>query len=445
MVKKGNKLAIQMAIGLVLGLVCGVSCIYLRESLIASGNQETWTMINHVLFQDISAQDATSAIGLFYILGQLFVNSLQLIIVPMVFTSIAMAICRVSDTKKLGRISYKTITWFMFTTALSLTLAGIIGMVVYNMGGFNVVIEEVNQSTGSTGSNPLLVFAQIIPNNIISVFGNNGKVLSIVFLAVCTGLAINQLGDRVSIVRKLLQEVNDIVVTFLTYVINKFGPLAIFVLITRTFAIYGVEHLKPALTYVITTTMVLFIFLLIGYPTLVTMVTRLNPIKFLKKIAKVAVFGFSTSSSAATLPLNQKTVTEELGVGEEIASFVLPMGMTINMDGTAIMQTIAAIFVASCGGYNVTISSVLIIALLALVASIGTPAAPGAGAVILFTILSGMGYVNEGALMAYSLILAINRPIEMLVTSLNVVGDSTTCMYVAKSEGMLDEEVFNKE
>lgn len=444
MQKKGNKLAIQMGIGLVLGLVAGGGFIFLRENLIANGNAATWQTINRILFQDITAEGAENALGIFYILGQLFVNSLQLIIVPMVFTSIAMAICRVTDTKKLGRISGKTISWFTFTTCLALMIAGVIGITVYNAGGFEVVVEGVGQASGSKGANPLKVFLDVIPNNIISVFGNNGKVLSIVFLASATGLAMNSLGSKIDIVKKLLQEVNDIVVTFLTYVINHFGPVAIFVLITRTFAIYGVEHLRPALTYVVTTTIVLLMFLLLGYPTLMALVTHLNPIKYLRKIAKVAVFGFSTSSSAATLPLNQKTVTEELGVSDEIASFVLPMGMTINMDGTAIMQTIAAIFVASCGGYEVTFGSVLVIAILALVASIGTPAAPGAGAVILFTILSGMGYVNEGALMAYSLILAINRPIEMLVTSLNVVGDSTTCLYVAKSEKMLDEDIFNQ-
>lgn len=443
MTKKGNKLAIQMAIGLILGLIAGCGFIFLRESLVSGGNAATWQTINRILFQDITAEGAEKAIGLFYILGQLFVNSLQLIIVPMVFTSIALAICRITDTKKLGRISYKTITWFLFTTCLALTIASAVGLLIYNMGGFDVVIDGVAQSTGSTGSNPLKVFLNIVPNNISVVFGDNGRVLSIVFLAAATGLAMNALGDRIEVLKKLLQEINDIVVTFLTFVINRFGPAAIFVLITRTFAIYGVEHLRPAFTYVITTTCVLFAFLLLGYPTLMAAVTHLNPITYLKKIAKVAVFGFSTSSSAATLPLNQKTVTEELGVGDEIASFVLPMGMTINMDGTAIMQTIAAIFVASCGGYDVTLSSLIVIALLALVSSIGTPAAPGAGAVILFTILSGMGYANDGALMAYSLILAINRPIEMLVTSLNVVGDSTTCLYVAKSEGLLDEETFN--
>ena len=162
-------------------------------------------------------------------------------------------------------------------------------------------------------------------------------------------------------------------------------------------------------------------------------------------LTAVALFGFSTSSSAATLPLNTKTTVEELGVSEDIASFILPLGMTINMNGTAIMQVIAAIFIATSAGYDVTIGNIIVIGLLALIASIGTPAAPGAGAIILFTVLTGMGYNNDAAILAYSLILAINRPIEMLVTSLNVVGDAATSVVVAKSEGMLDEEVYNSE
>jgi len=133
-----------------------------------------------------------------------------------------------------------------------------------------------------------------------------------------------------------------------------------------------------------------------------------------------------------------------MGVSEQIASFTLPLGMTINMDGTAIMQVIAAIFVAASSGYDVTFTSMAIIAVLALIASIGTPAAPGAGAVILFTILTGMGYTNDAALLSYSLILAINRPIEMLVTSLNVVGDSSTSIIVAKKENMLNEKIYHK-
>lgn len=249
--------------------------------------------------------------------------------------------------------------------------------------------------------------------------------------------------EKSATLKKLITEVNDIIVVFLNYVVTKFGPFAIFVLLARTFATYGIHHLKPALAYVIVTVILLLVFLFVGYPIFVAVTTKQKPVKFAKKIFRVAVFGFSTSSSAAALPLNVKTTTEELGVDEKIASFVLPLGMTINMNGTAIMQVVATLFIAGCAGYDVTLSQLIVIALLALIASAGTPAAPGAGAIILFTILSGLGYINDGALLAYSLILAINRPIEMLVTALNVVGDSATAIYVAKSEGMLNEDIYN--
>ena len=416
-----NKLAIKMATALIIGLIAGTSFIFLREKLISSGNSDTWTMINNLLFQDITKPEANNAIGIFYIVGQLFINSLQLVIVPMVFTSITLAMCNISDTKKLGRISYKTILGFLGTSVFALILAGIFGMIANKLGLFNVSISNISSSEGSVASNPLLVFVQAIPNNITSVFGENGRVLSIVFLASVTGICINSLGNEILVLKKLLQDINKIITTFLTFVITKFGPIAIFILITRTFAIYGVEHLKPALAYVGTTTIALILFLTIGY----------------------ALFGFSTSSSAATLPLNTKTIIEDLGVSEEIASFTLPLGMTINMNGTAIMQVIAAIFIASSSGYEVTVGNILIISVLALIASIGTPAAPGAGAIILFTVLTGMGYQNDAAVLAYSLILAINRPIEMLVTSLNVVGDAATAVYVSKSENNLNEEIYN--
>ena len=447
MTKKQNKnrLAIHMAIALVCGLVTGSLFLMLRENLLAGGNADLWATINKILFQDISVEGATDAVGIFYILGQLFLNSMQLVIVPMVFTSIALAMCRISDTKTLGRLSYKTITGFLTTSFFALILAGVVGLFANKLGVFNVSIDNITTQTGTTGSNPLLILVKAIPNNITSVFATNGSILSIVFLAVITGLSINHLGDQISVLKKLLEDVNKIITVFLTFLITKFGPFAIFVLLTRTFAIYGVEHLKPALAYVITVIVTLLVFLTVGYALFILIATRLNPMPFVKKIGKVAMFGFSTSSSAATLPLNTKTTTEELGVNEEVASFILPLGMTINMNGTAIMQVIAAIFIASSAGYEVTFGSISLIAILALIASIGTPAAPGAGAVILFTVLSGMGYQNDAALLAYSLILAINRPVEMLVTALNVVGDSATAVVVAKSENCLNEEAYFQE
>lgn len=439
---KTHKLAIKMSISLVLGILVGLICIFFREKL--GVTSEGWRVINSLFFQDISAKGGEKALGIFYIIGQLFINSLQLVIVPMVYTSITLAICHISDAKKLGRISYKTLGFFLVSSIFALILACGVGMLLNKSGAFNIHIESgVNVVQGKTGSNPLLVIMQIIPNNIFAAFSNNGGVLAAVFLAVATGLCLNTMPES-KYLKGTLQEINDIVVKFLSFVINKFGPIAIFVLLTRTFAAYGIEHLKPALIYVVSTTITLLLFLILGYALLIFFSTGLSPIPFVKKAAKVALFGFSTSSSAATLPLNKKVTVEELGVSDDIASFVLPLGMTTNMNGTAIMQIIAAVFVASTAGYEITLSNIIIVGTLALIASVGTPAAPGAGAIVLFTILSGLGYINDAAILTYSLILAINRPIEMLVTSLNVIGDSAASVYVAKSENMLDEKIYKE-
>ena len=309
MVKSKNTLAVKMTIALVAGIAAGFLCILLRENV--GAQSETWKMINKFLFQDISAKGAEKAVGIFYIIGQLFINSLQLIIIPMVFTSITLAMCHISDSKKLGRISYKTLGFFFVSSVIALILAGIVGMAVKASGAFNIDIQSsVNVVSGKSGSNPLLVLVSVVPNNIFAAFSNNGGVLATVFLAVSTGLCINFLGDKVKYLKPVLQEINDIVITFLTFVINKFGPIAIFVLLTRTFASYGIEHLKPALVYMGVTTVTLLVFLIFGYAFLIVASTRLDPFPFVRKAAKVALFGFSTSSSAATLPLNKKTTVE---------------------------------------------------------------------------------------------------------------------------------------
>ncbi len=435
-----NRLAIQMVVALAAGIIVGLIFMAIRENI----NPSTWATINNILFQDITAEGAESAIGIFYIGGQLFVRALQVVIVPMVFTSIAMAIGTVSDARTLGRISTKTLLWFLMSTAGGLLLASVVGMIVFDMGLFSVNLDGLSTSSGSTSSNPLLVFLNIVPSNIASVFSSNTEVLAIVFLAVATGLCMNKLGfEKTTTMRRLLQELNDIVTVFLNFVVTKFAPIAIFLLISRTFATYGIEYIRPAVVYMVLTVILLLVYLFGAYPLMVFIGTRLSPKTFLRKIMGVILFGFSTSSSAATLPMNYETCVKRMGVDKQVASFVLPLGMTINMDGTAIMQVVATLFIAGAAGYDVSVGSLIVIALLALVASVGTPAAPGAGAVILFTILSGVGFTGDAALMAYSLILAINRPIEMLVTSLNCVGDSVASLYVAKSEKLLKEDVYN--
>ena len=440
---ESNKLAIKMLVAMIAGIFVGLLFMAVREKV--GETSRIWVFINRLLFQDITAEGGEIALGLFYIGGQLFIRALQLVIVPMVFSSVVLAISEISEASTLGRVSAKTIGWFMLTSVLALIMAGIIGLVCFNAGLFNVVIEGVTATTGSTGANPLQVILNIVPNNIAATFSVNNAVLGVVFIAVVVGLCMNKLSmGKDSVIYRLCSEISYIIVKFLNFVVKKFGPAAIFMLLCRTFATYGINYLKPAFTYFVVCVILLLIYLFVGYPIILGVGCKLNPAIFIKKIFKVIVFGFSTSSSAATLPLNLDTTTKDLGVDHQIASFVLPLGMTINMDGTAIMQVIATLFIAGCGGYNVSVFQLVVIMVLALIASAGTPAAPGAGAVILFTILSGVGFTGDQALIAYSLILAINRPIEMLVTSLNCVGDSVASIAVAKSEGKLDTEVYNR-
>lgn len=438
-------LAIRMSISLVLALIIGITFILIRESLISNDKVEIWNTINSILFQDITTDEGRNSLGLFYILGQLFINCLQLIIIPMVFSSIALAMCHISDTKKLGRISYKTLLSFLTTSTFALATACIFGFIAYKLGFFNVHLSTngATSVTTATGNNPLLVILNAIPNNVANVMTNNSMVLSIVFLAVVVGLCINTLGEKILVLKNLLIDINNIISVFLGFIITKFSPFAVFVLITRTFAVYGLDRLKPALAYMLTVTIASIVFLIIAYPLLVYLLTRLNPITFMKKVAKVALLGFSAAASSAALSLNEKTTVEELGVDKYIASFVLPLGMTINMNGTAIMQVIAAIFIAASSGYTLTIQNIILIAVLSLIASIGTPSAPGSSSIILFTVLTGMGFNNEATLIAYSLIIAINRPIDMLITCLNVIGDSATAVVVANSEGCLNKEIYN--
>lgn len=442
MKNNSNRLAVKMLISMVAGILVGLIFMAIREHL--GAGSAAWQTLNSGLFQDITAAGAEKAVGLFYIGGQLFVKALQLVIVPMVFTSIVLAIGTIRDAATLGRVSAKTFFWFLLTSACALLLAGFVGLICYNMGMFNTTLEGIAASTGSTGANPLNVLLNAMPNNLGVTFSSNSSILALIVVAVIVGLSLNAKGyDADCVINRACREVSDIVVVFLNFVVNKFGPMAVFMLLSRTFATYGTEYLKPAAAYVGLAVALLLFYLFIAYPLIVALTTKVNPVTYLKKIFKVVIFGFSTSSSAATLPLNTETNVKELGVDSQIASFVLPLGMTINMDGTAIMQVIATLFLAGVGGYEVSVGSLFLIMILALVASVGTPAAPGAGAVVLFTILSGMGFTGEAAMAGYTLILAINRPIEMLVTSLNCVGDSVAAMAVAKSEGKFDETIYN--
>jgi Na+/H+-dicarboxylate symporter len=431
----------KMIGALLAALIVSVLCIALREHV--GVHSPLWQQLNNIFFQDITQENSHDAIGLFFIIGKLFLNTVQIVLVPLVCTSIVLAMTHVKHTKTLATISRKTLWAFFSLTVLALLLAASVGYTSYLCGAFTLDLHiPLTHEQTATTNNPLLLILNIIPNNLVLAFGNNNAILSLVFISVSLGLCINALGEKITVLKKLIVEINQIAMTFLTFVITKVGPFAIFALLVKTFASYGLDYLQPAAIYVTLVIPTLLVFLLIIMPLYVKATTKLHPLVFLKKTMQVAVFGFSTSSSAATLPLNTKVCNEHLGIDDDITAFVVPLGTAMNKTGTAITQVIATLFIAGVAGYTVSPVTLLVIIVLVFITSISTPAIPGAGAIVLFTILSGVGMTNETALVVYSLILAINPPVEMLSTALNVVNDTVSALAVAKSEGLVDEAIY---
>ena len=435
----------KMMIALVGGLVVGIAFLLLREQLISSGNEGAWTILNKILFQDITAEDGVSAIGLFYIIGQLFMRGLQLAIVPLVLVSLSLAMCSISSSTKLGRIAGRTLIGFFLFYVCGAFLAGIVAYAVKSAGFFNVTLpsEAVTDAATLDAFNPLATIVNAVPSNIAAAFSSNNSILAVVVVAIIIGLCMNALGEKADPLKKVLESVKEIIQLYLTFLINKVGPVAIFCLISRTFAIYGTEYLAPAAAYIVAAMVTLFVLVVTIYPIGIWVTTKMNPIQFIKKIAKVGVFGFSTNSSAACLPLNTRTCIDELGCSEEITSFVLPTGMTINMNGTTVMHMFAATFIATSAGIDVTPANLATIAFLSICAAMGCPAIPIAGTTLIVTILSGLGWTSDACMIAYALVVAINRPVEMALLPLNVIGDATVNVIVNAKEKELDKEKYN--
>ena len=435
----------KMMIALVGGLLVGIAFLLLREQLISSGNEGAWTILNKILFQDITAEDGVSAIGLFYIIGQLFMRGLQLAIVPLVLVSLSLAMCSISSSTKLGRIAGRTLIGFFLFYVCGAFLAGIVAYAVKSAGFFNVTLpsEAVTDAATLDAFNPLATIVNAVPSNIAAAFSSNNSILAVVVVAIIIGLCMNALGEKADPLKKVLESVNEIIQLYLTFLINKVGPIAIFCLISRTFAIYGTEYLAPAAAYIVAAMVTLFVLVVTIYPIGIWVTTKMNPIQFIKKIAKVGVFGFSTNSSAACLPLNTRTCIDELGCSEEITSFVLPTGMTINMNGTTVMHMFAATFIATSAGIDVTPANLATIAFLSICAAMGCPAIPIAGTTLIVTILSGLGWTSDACMIAYALVVAINRPVEMALLPLNVIGDATVNVIVNAKEKELDKEKYN--
>lgn len=440
--KKDNKLIRQMLFALAASFIIGFILMILNEKLNASGKADTWNTIYYLLFADVTTE---SGLGILFVIQTLFLNGLKLIIVPLVFTSLLLAMDSITDLKKLGRIAYKTVGGFFGVYVIGCILASVVATFCVKEGIFSVsesIVRDTTNLTQVSSPNPMSILVAMVPDNLITTFSNNNAILAVVFIAVVCGLCLNLMGEEGKPFKDVVTSVSKIIQICVDFLFNKVGPIAIFAMITRAMALYGLEDVKSVLVYVCVTIIALLIYLTFGYALVVSGTTRLNPFIFLKKIAKVGLFAFSTISSAATLPLNTKTVTKELGVKEDVANFVLPLGMTINMNGTAIMHVIGTTFIATVAGYDVGVTDLMMMSLLAIMASAGTPAIPAAGSVLLLTVVTGMGFTNEIAMMTYALILAINKPVEMVLTSLNVVGDASVAVMVANSEGDLDKDIY---
>ena len=388
-------------------------------------------------FQDLFSQSVIQGIEkyLFNLGGQIFKNLLLLIVVPLVFFSLVSGISSLSNMVKLGSIASKTVALYLITTALAVIIAIFFGW-LFNISGYDGEVGSFKAPSGEASLYDTVL--NIFPNNIFGAFVEN-NMLGIVFISILFGIALNLTDDLTDKLSKNFERLN-IVFMKIVLIIMSFAPIGVFCLMGSYVMAQGLNIFGDLIQYVLILMFVLIFHLIFTYSIILKIFANLNPIIFFKKMRNVALFAFSTSSSAATIPVTLKTVTDDLGVKKDVSSFVIPVGATINMDGTAIMQGLATMFIASTAGVDLSMIEYLQIVLLAMVASIGAAAVPSAGTITLALILSSLGLPLD----AIGLILAVDRILDMIRTSVNVTGDSAVACIVADSENLLDKEVFNK-
>ena len=436
----------QMLLALALGVIVGIIMMVLKNYLISSGNDGVWAIIDKIFFADITQSGNGTAIGIFFIIKTLFINALQFSVVPLVITSISLSLCSLTDTVKLGRIATKTILGFLMFYVLGSILAISASVLCINTGFFqtDLTIPGISSAVDEyTVANPLNILINTVPSNLVSAMTSNSQILAVIFIAVILGLCMNFYGNELKTLRQVVEDCAVVVNKYLDVIINKCGPVCIFSMLVYTFAAYGMEQIAPLLRYMLVAFLCMLFFQLVAYPVVVGLICRTNPLKFLRKMFKVIIWAYATNSSAATLPLTRKTCIEELGCSEEVADFVLPLGMTINMNGTTIEHIIAVSFIATAAGLPIAPITYLTIMLLAIGSSAGTPAIPNAGTIMLYATLTGAGFSADMCIALYSLLLTLNKPIDMCVTTLNVAGDAATACVVSHYENSLNRERFN--
>ena len=418
--KKKIGLSTQIFIALLIGALFGVVIHY-------------WIPSSYI-------KDTVIVEGVLYVVGQGFIRLMQMLVVPLVFCSLICGSMAIGDTKTLGKVGVKTIGFYLVTTALAVCVA--LGSALLINPGRGLDMDAVQKGTvSSTTEATSLVdtLLNIIPKNPVQSMAN-GDMLPIIVFALFVGIMLAKLGTRGSVVANFFSQFNDVMME-MTMAIMKVAPIGVFCLIARTFARVGFSAFAPMLKYMGNVTLALAIQCLVVYQILLFVFTRLNPFKFIKKFLPVMGFAFSTATSNATIPMSIDTLSKKMGVSKQISSFTIPLGATINMDGTSIMQGVAVVFIAQAYGIPLTMGNLATVVVTATLASIGTAGVPSVGLVTLAMVLNSVGLPTEGI----ALIMGIDRILDMIRTAVNITGDAVCTTIVCHQEGSLNREVFNRD
>ena len=399
-------------------------------------------VIINSFFANVTGLQNVLVDGFFYIVGQGFISLMKMLVVPLVFCSIVCGAASIGDTKTLGSVGVRTIVFYICTTMLAVAVAlGVASLINPGIGLDMSAVESVSTSVdGSTSTNVSLVetILNIIPTNPIASLAN-GEMLQIIFFALIVGVILAKLKEKVQLVSNLFQQGNDIMME-MTMMIMQIAPIGVFCLIARTFSQLGFSAMIPMFKYMITVVLALGVQCYGVYMIMLKIFGGLNPFKFVKKFFPVQAFAFSTATSNATIPLNIDTLEEKMGVSRNISGFTIPLGATINMDGTSIMQGVAVVFVAQAFGIELSAVDYLTVIATATLASIGTAGVPSVGLVTLAMVFDSVGLPVSGI----GLIMGIDRILDMLRTAVNITGDAVCTTIVAKQNNALDKEVFDK-
>ncbi|WP_221567358.1 dicarboxylate/amino acid:cation symporter [Alkalihalobacillus sp. TS-13] len=398
------KLSVQIIIGLILGIIVGIVLNLFAADL--------FTVLDKYVFGPV---------------GTIFLNLIKMLVVPIVFFSIALGAAGIGDPKKLGRIGGKTIGFFLITTTIAIVIGLGLAYVIQPGagGGFDTGEAKFEAEEAPPVVDTLL---NIIPTNPIDAMAK-GEMLQIIAFAIFVGFAVAMLGEKTKGVRRLLNEGNDILM-YLVNIVMFLAPYGAFALIASAVGSFGIDALQAMGLYFGTVLLALLLHAMITYGTAISTLGKMNPIKFFKSFAPAMTVAFSTSSSSGTLPVSMKTAQENLNVPKQVSSFVQPLGATINMDGTAIMQGVATVFIAQVYAVDLSFTQLITVVLTAVLASIGTAGVPGVGLIMLAMVLKQVGLPVE----AIGLVLGVDRLLDMTRTAVNISGDAACAVIVAKSE-----------